>query len=162
MKLHNEPPAYQCEICQKTFNQKVHYQYHMNRHNNVRNFKCNECEKSFLSKTDLRIHMRFHTGQRPYVCNICGKDYLMMEHLKTHLLIHTDQYFQCDICNNKFATHKTLRMHAKTIHEDEPKFKCSFCSKPFRRKHHLEASFFCEVFGKKFLKIMVLYHFSII
>ncbi|XP_065363937.1 zinc finger protein 37-like [Calliphora vicina] len=138
MKLHNEQPAFQCEICQKTFNQKAHYQYHMNVHNNVRNFKCSECEKSFITKTDLKVHMRSHNGHRPYVCNICGKDYLMMEHLKTHLLTHTDQYFQCDICNHKFSTHKTLRLHVKSIHVDEPRFKCTFCSKPFRRKHHLE------------------------
>ncbi|XP_037827216.1 zinc finger protein 583-like [Lucilia sericata] len=138
MKIHNEQPAYQCNICQKTFNQKAHYLYHMNRHNNIRNFKCTECDKTFIAKTDLKVHMRTHTGDRPYVCNICGKDYLMMEHLKTHLLTHTEQYFQCDICNHKFATHKTLRMHVRTIHEDEPRFKCSFCSKPFRRKHHLE------------------------
>ncbi|KAI8120638.1 hypothetical protein FF38_04280 [Lucilia cuprina] len=138
MKIHNEQPAYQCNICQKTFNQKAHYLYHMNRHNNIRNFKCTECEKTFIAKTDLKVHMRTHTGHRPYVCNICGKSYLMMEHLKTHLLTHTEQNFQCDICNHKFATHKTLRMHVRTIHEDEPRFKCSFCSKPFRRKHHLE------------------------
>ena len=141
MKLHSDRKAFQCEICAKSFNQKAHYQYHMNRHNNVRNFKCTICEKGFLSKADLNVHMRFHTGQRPYVCDICGKDYLMMEHLKAHAIIHSQEYFQCDICQHKFATHKTLRMHIKTIHEDEPRFKCNFCEKAFRRKHHLEVGF---------------------
>ncbi|TMW48417.1 hypothetical protein DOY81_006507 [Sarcophaga bullata] len=138
MKLHSDRKDFQCEICAKSFNQKAHYQYHMNRHNNVRNFKCTICEKGFLSKADLNVHMRFHTGQRPYVCDICGKDYLMMEHLKAHAIIHSQEYFQCDICQHKFATHKTLRTHIKTIHEDEPRFKCNFCEKAFRRKHHLE------------------------
>ncbi|KAM7346570.1 uncharacterized protein ACRADG_006446 [Cochliomyia hominivorax] len=137
-KIHSEEPEHQCEICQKTFNQKAHYQYHMKLHNNERNFKCTECEKAFITKTDLKIHQRSHTGQRPYVCNICNKDYLMMEHLKAHLLTHTEQEFQCDICKHKFATHKTLRQHVKTIHEDDPRFKCHFCGKPFRRKHHLQ------------------------
>ena len=159
MKLHSDRKAFQCEICAKSFIQKAHYQYHMNRHNNVRNFKCTICEKGFLSKADLNVHMRFHTGQRPYVCDICGKDYLMMEHLKAHAIIHSQEYFQCDICQHKFATHKTLRMHIKTIHEDEPRFKCNFCEKAFRRKHHLEVGFirlfFLIFLNKKRDKLML-------
>lgn len=146
MKLHSDRKPFHCELCGKSFNQKAHYQYHMNRHNNVRNFKCTICDKGCLSKADLNVHMRSHTGQRPYVCDICGKDYLMMEHLKAHALIHSQEYFQCDICQHKFATHKTLRTHIKTIHEDEPRFKCNFCEKAFRRKHHLEVGFVVDFF----------------
>lgn len=136
----DEEPSFQCEICQRTFKQKVHYQYHMNRHNNIRNFSCDQCDKSFLSKSDLRVHQRQHTGQRAYVCEVCGKSYMLAEHLKTHALKHTGEKFPCELCQQMFATPKTLRQHITTIHVAEPKFKCEFCSKSFRRKHHLQVS----------------------
>ncbi|XP_005174930.3 zinc finger protein 184 [Musca domestica] len=138
MKKHTDTPAYQCEICQRTFNQKVHYQYHMNRHNNIRNFKCDQCDKSFLAKADLKVHQRQHTGDRPHVCEICGNSYMMAEHLRTHILKHMNVQFSCELCPQKFANPKTLRQHVTTIHVSEPRFKCEFCSKPFRRKHHLQ------------------------
>lgn len=136
---------FRCKICQKTFNQKVHYQYHMNRHNNIRNFKCEECGKAFITKTDLKVHMRFHTGQRSYICDICGKSYWMMEHLKAHSLKHTQQKFQCELCQQNFATPKTLKQHMETIHAEEPNFKCEICLKPFRRKHHLEVNILYKI-----------------
>ncbi|XP_073831384.1 uncharacterized protein [Musca autumnalis] len=138
MKTHSEKPAYKCEICQRTFKQKVHYQYHMNRHNNIRNFHCDQCDKSFLAKSDLKIHQRQHTGHRPHVCEICGNSYMAAEHLRTHLIKHMDVQFPCELCPQKFANPKTLRQHVTSIHASEPRFKCEFCSKPFRRKHHLK------------------------
>ena len=49
---------YECGICGKGFNQKEHFQGHMNMHNNIKAYKCEKCNREFVYRTSLDQHRR--------------------------------------------------------------------------------------------------------
>jgi KRAB domain-containing zinc finger protein len=52
-------------------------------------FNCTLCDKSFAQSHHLEWHMRVHTGENPYNCTLCDKSFAQRNHLKQHMRIHT-------------------------------------------------------------------------
>ena len=49
---------YRCDVCDKGFTVKDHFEDHQNMHNNVRVHRCPHCSCGFAFKSGLRRHLR--------------------------------------------------------------------------------------------------------
>ncbi|GFX54507.1 zinc finger protein [Trichonephila clavipes] len=52
---------YDCEICKKSFKQKVHLQDHMRSHTLEKPFKCHLCPQAFNRKSSAKRHLKVHS-----------------------------------------------------------------------------------------------------
>ena len=84
-KIHTREKPFVCQICDKTFSQKVNLVRHQATHSDVRNFKCSVCPEGrfFKTKDQLSHHMVFHYEPK-FVCSRC--DY--KAHTKSNLSQH--------------------------------------------------------------------------
>jgi len=78
-------PRFHCNLCQRSFSGKQHFEYHMRTHSGEKPFKCTTCGKAFRAKHSLKNHMRIHTGERPYQCKVCGKGFRQLGVMKNHI-----------------------------------------------------------------------------
>jgi len=78
-------PRFHCNLCQRSFSGKQHFEYHMRTHSGEKPFKCGTCGKAFRAKHSLKNHMRIHTGERPYQCKVCGKWFRQLGVMKNHI-----------------------------------------------------------------------------
>ncbi|KAK3878557.1 hypothetical protein Pcinc_016830 [Petrolisthes cinctipes] len=101
-----------CEICGKTFSQKIGLRVHrMHKHGDPQAVSRARCVVSRgTTKTKLARHMRTHSHIRTYKCDLCG-----------HLLKTLDTY----------------RNH-QTLHNNEGRYRCPVCSKAFNHKQYFD------------------------
>lgn len=61
---------FQCDLCDRQFNNNGHLRVHRRTHTGERPYKCKAegCNKAFAQNGDLVVHTRLHTGERPYAC----------------------------------------------------------------------------------------------
>jgi transcription elongation factor Elf1 len=100
-----------CQICQRTFKNKLQLSRHLSVHSKIpcelcgemidrkrksvhvqtkhmkpedREFKCHLCSKGFVTSQRLSDHVNTHTGQRPYICQSCGKSFASHGNFYSH------------------------------------------------------------------------------
>merc|ERR1719295_375987 len=78
-------PRFHCNICNRSFSGKQHFEYHMRTHTGEKPFSCPTCGKAFRAKHSLKNHIRIHTGERPYQCKQCGKWFRQLGVMKNHI-----------------------------------------------------------------------------
>uniref|UniRef100_A0A0L8I9E2 C2H2-type domain-containing protein n=1 Tax=Octopus bimaculoides TaxID=37653 RepID=A0A0L8I9E2_OCTBM len=138
-RIHTGEKKYQCDICSKSFNRNHSLTIHVRIHTGDKPHKCDICNKSFSDKRTLTAHKRIHTGEKPYVCDICGKSFHRNCNLITHIRIHTgEKPYQCDICDKSFCQKGDLKNH-KRIHTGEKPDECDICGKSYHRNCDLTA-----------------------
>lgn len=113
---------YNCFICNRSYDSKVHFDIHMKVHNEQKStfkpgrakaahnlnipmpYPCGFCDKKFSKPHEKVKHERVHTGEKPYNCEVCGKCFRVSYSLTLHLRTHTDiRPFVCAICNKRFV-----------------------------------------------------------
>ena len=95
--------VYTCSVCGKTYNHKEAGLNCEAKHTNSYKYSCSWCGKGFVKKQRLETHELIHTGITPYQCNECGKGFKQSNQLKSHMRIHTGETpFQCEKCFKKF------------------------------------------------------------
>jgi len=146
-----------CIHCGKCLKTKESLRIHIKNFHEGGAFSCSECDLSFSCEKQLRIHKRTsidHSITGPsFPCPICGKQLKNNFTFKEHILRHNEPSVQCEICNLKFSSARTLYNHNKRTH-DEKKFVCEFCPKRFVGRnfltnhvaavHTLERRFQCD------------------
>ncbi|KRY57586.1 Fez family zinc finger protein 2 [Trichinella britovi] len=61
---------------------------HINIHFGIRPFQCNKCNKCYNNRGAYHNHMRIHSNERLYICMLCKADFLWEASLKWHLNVH--------------------------------------------------------------------------
>ncbi|CAH0404190.1 unnamed protein product [Chilo suppressalis] len=106
-----------CELCGKTYPNKLLLKLHLHRHSGVKPFACSVCDKRFSNSMSLTVHSRVHTGEKPYSCEYCPKRFARKSAINRHTLIHTgERRHICQICNKDFVTSTDVKTHIKTVH----------------------------------------------
>ena len=109
--------TYECDVCEKRFNESGNLKRHMRIHTNENPYECDVCEKRFRQSSNLKIHMRIHTNEKPYECDVCDKAFRTSGQLKVHMRIHTNEKpYECDVCEKRFRTSGQLKVHVRRYH----------------------------------------------
>ena len=103
-----------CDQCNRDFERRSHYAYHVRVHHGTREFKCQVCDKAFVNRAALTTHSRIHSGEKPFVCETCGRGFNVNSNLLAHIPKCTGQLpFKCDQCDKAFATRALQQIHLK-------------------------------------------------
>ena len=151
MKLHIDAvhlgvKRYQCKLCHESFSHSNVLKSHSKRvHEGTASYKCLICEKVFHLRSDLLLHIkrRHENRQSPNeICPYCNKQFksgsrFLREHIEN---IHNKvKNYACDLCDTTFGGQSLLKVHRKTIHNNET-FTCNICNKSLRKsffKRHM-------------------------
>jgi len=90
LRIHTDTKPYSCRHCSDRFTWFGQLKRHLlELHNEGTWLVCNICEKKFSHKGHFEIHIRRHEGVKPYVCSHCPKRFCERFQLKTHQLVHS-------------------------------------------------------------------------
>ena len=122
--IHSDKP-FNCEKCDKIFNNKNNLISLKCLHSIQTPFKCNfkSCDKRFRHKKSLNIHKKYvHYGIKSHKCfhNNCDKSFVTLSDLKSHIRYKhsTDKPFKCNFqqCQSSFKFMNELKRHKYKIH----------------------------------------------
>ena len=145
---HTTEKLFQCDKCAKNFKTAgLLYSHAKNIHEESKNLECKECGKFFKNKMYLRNHHRFkHTTKTVIVCDDCGKSFSQKQSFLDHSLTHLSEQEKEQIkisCPNPDCDYTTikkelLKEHIKRVHEKKKNYQCSFCTKEFFSRTHMD------------------------
>lgn len=124
-----------CLHCKKKFVNNHCLKVHVARiHEKVAYFFCEVCGKGCTTKSDLIWHMDKHVQDRNFPCEICNLKFKSTNSLRIHKRRHEaiELTKQCQICMKEFRSNAALSNH-KLVHTDEKKYKCQQCPNSFKR-----------------------------
>ena len=107
---------YECEPCQKTFNQRGFYYHKQSVHQGVK-FACDQCHYQATQKSSLTTHIKsMHEGVR-YVCDQCDQQFTQKSGLNQHKkTFHQGVNYKCNQCDYQATQKVHLRTHMKNMH----------------------------------------------
>ena len=102
--------TYNCDICDKVFNDKSNLRRHKIIHSGEKPHACPVCHKTFARTSVLKKHQKIHTGDKQFRCNKCGKGFICATTLQRHEMIHNGVKYSCDFCGKTFGQSQTLTL----------------------------------------------------
>lgn len=85
MKIHTGEKDYICPDCGRNFRMKSTLKHHMQTHSdNPPEYQCTVCQKSLYDRKSLVVHMRIHTGEQPHKCRYCDLHFRTIAMQRTH------------------------------------------------------------------------------
>ncbi|XP_055515429.1 zinc finger and BTB domain-containing protein 40 isoform X1 [Leucoraja erinacea] len=150
------PPEYNpCDVCGKNFSAPSLLERHVVTHVGGKPYNCEICDKAYQQLSGLWYHNRTHhpdifaaqNHRSPkfatLTCSACEKSFASMTALNKHVKSdHSDmKMLECEECNETFASQALLHVHTKSKHSGIHPFKCTYCPSTFRfpgaLQHHL-------------------------
>ncbi|KAL3858131.1 hypothetical protein ACJMK2_012742 [Sinanodonta woodiana] len=114
--VHNDERPYVCYICNRSFNQREHLEFHIDKHTKIKLY-CEICGQRFMKAEQLTKHLQIHSGENTYKCQLCSKGFLnssgLYSHLRSHYLINP---ISCAACKKTFARRQNLKSHLIKAH----------------------------------------------
>ncbi|MPC13084.1 Zinc finger and BTB domain-containing protein 47 [Portunus trituberculatus] len=95
---------YECSHCQREFTDKSTLLCHVrSQHEKRYKIQCELCQKRFYHRAHYNEHMRIHTGEKPYMCELCGKKFSWHDSVKKHMQTHSaESKYKCRLCGKWF------------------------------------------------------------
>ena len=147
------PVSYNCDVCDKEFNQKSDLREHSKVHKDEKLYSCDVCHLTFSRKNSFYRHQkRIHNqDESPYQCDVCNKRFNTPDILSRHqIFVHYSKIpsrldlksekevpaasYKCDVCDQIF-TQKAFLIQHKKIHEDKKRVSCELCGLTFCGKY---------------------------
>ena len=131
-----------CNICNKTLQNKLYLQLHKRTHDDDKNYSCTFCGKIFSCQNKFSKHRRLHSSI--FSCDYCDKTFARNDYLTKHKVAcamkqlkkdDIQKVVTCNVCNEIFENNASLRKHI-VIHKPLPK--CDMCEKTFKTKKILK------------------------
>lgn len=125
-----------CTQCGKEFKErqilKNHEKIHLPDELKLKH-PCTYCPKKFVNSHCLKIHIaRVHEKVPLHTCELCGKGCITKSDLKWHMDKHIEERnFECEICQLKFKSTNSLRIHKRRHFSQDKAVVCPICSKEF-------------------------------
>ena len=130
-----DPEKLQCGVCGMNFKYIRSAREHEKRHSDPPIFRCVQCPRKF-STEEKRLRHQEKCKPNPHQCKDCDKTFKYRYQREMHVIeVHTGNYYECQMCGQKFSNKGTWRTHEK-LHTKEKEFKCPICGKMF----HYQAS----------------------
>ena len=116
-------------------------------HEGKKYLKCELCDKSFENKILWKHIGKFHEGYIYPKCESCGKSFYGARYLNQHIdRVHegkkddnkTEERNKCNLCDKKFAQFGTLNRHIRNVHNGEKPHVCDKCNKMFAQKSKMK------------------------
>jgi len=137
------PDSLICDTCGKMYKTKYGLDLHnKNKHSLQYKHVCNVCQKGYNQKVQFRFHIASHAKLPLNKCRFCKVEFYSHGSLKRHLesCQGKDHRFVCDVCQLTFTRRYQLVEHVRGKHE-APRYVCPYkCGKRFNWrssvKHH--------------------------
>lgn len=110
---------YECSHCQREFTDKSTLLCHVrSQHEKRYKIECELCQKRFYHRAHYNEHMRIHTGEKPYMCELCGKKFSWHDSVKKHMQTHSaESKYKCRLCGKWFRWLQGVRQHLQYLHK---------------------------------------------
>jgi hypothetical protein len=127
---------YLCDICGKSYSQKLSIRAHIQAIHLGMLISCKKCLKIYKDPNALYRHNQ--QDHKKIICLICKKTFTRSHYLKMHNeSVHKKIRFQCEKCLRKYSTLQSLRKHFNTYHL-KIRLTCKYCPKTFRQSSSLK------------------------
>ena len=111
---------YVCEVCSQKFDNKNHFQQHIDRHKEQKRYQCATCNYYCYSISQLNIHLHSCIDGIKYECRECGMMFIQKQCLKNHFeKIHVDAdncVLYCDKSIKLYKYKNAFTKHMKREH----------------------------------------------
>ncbi|XP_052745130.1 zinc finger protein 85 isoform X1 [Bicyclus anynana] len=132
---------YKCEDCIKGYNFKESYDTHMEVHSKERGeFECEICKWRTNTTQKLLVHKQYHHIR--YRCGECGLTRINRFTVKDHYIathLNSVCQYKCSHCSKVFKRQVSLKKHLAFVHGNNKRIECKYCSKTFAHKEGIKS-----------------------
>lgn len=138
IRLHMDPNAFKCELCEKDHTSRYYLISHMRTHHLKSNDGLGKtCKKTRI--TDKEMDELIAQWMPNLECVVCKKTCSTLKLLQLHFRQnHPQKQFQIECCQRKFKRRYEIEEHIR-LHIDPNAFKCELCYKQFKEGRYLHA-----------------------
>lgn len=134
---------FKCSLCGKEFISKNTLKKHLRNKHMKKELSCHLCKRTFDTEYARKKHRKTCSWKfestlvnTQYKCDLCGHMDTSMNDFLNHTRNCEGQYYDCDICEERFTKKQAIREHMYS-HTKEKPYSCDVCQKSFLLKRRL-------------------------